>query len=422
MLRSQELQLRESEIRQRLNELAGKETLTTEERAEVDTLSAELSTVATQYRAAVQAEDGEAREHRAASDGEGAECGRLTREVRCANYLQAALETRALDGREAELNAAVGLRGANEMPWEALLPAGDPARRGPEERADDAITAPNTGLPTGQDTILSRVFARTAAAYLRVGMPTVGTGQASYPVFATGATAEMAAKAGTVDADAATFTASVLKPKRLSAAYLFSLEDLLETMGLEEALREDLAMVMGDQIDIQVLRGDGAGANIAGFVGGHADGLALTGAAATAAVDFDGLRDLYLERVDGGYAQTASEIRLLVNPSLYQAAGNLYRTGADDSISALQSVMELGGGFRVSANMPANDNNKRADTLACRGDARAAVAPMWQGVRFIRDEITNANKGQVRLTAIAFWNFAITRKAQYARVNIQSGA
>ena len=116
MLRSQELTLRISEIRQRLNELAGKDSLSTEERAEVDTLSAELSGKETQYRAAVQAEEAESREHRAAGDGESAELRSLTGRVRCGEYLQAAVEQRAVSGAEAEMNAAVGLAAQGRMP------------------------------------------------------------------------------------------------------------------------------------------------------------------------------------------------------------------------------------------------------------------------------------------------------------------
>ena len=416
MLRSQELSLRISEIRQRLNELAGKDSLSAEERAEVDTLSAELSGKETQYRAAVQAEEAESREHRAAGDGEGAELRSLTGRVRCGEYLQAAVEQRAVSGAEAELNAAVGLAAQGRMPWAALLP-----RAAPEVRQDAATAAPATGIPTNQAEILERVFARSSTMYLRVDMPSVGVGESSFPVFTTGASAEQAAKGAAVDADVATFTPNSLKPKRLSAAYLWGVEDEAELRGLESALRDDLGMAMSDAMDKQVINGDGVGANVPGFLGGHADGLALTGAAAGAKLTFDSYRNLFLKRVDGLYAHRAGDVRLLVNPMLYAAAGVEYRDSSTDSdVSALDSVMELGGGFQSSANMPANDGDNRADVIACRGEPRAAVAPVWEGVRLIRDEVTGANKGQVRLTAIALWNFKIIRKAQYARLNCQS--
>ena len=414
MLRSQEKQLRISEIRQRLNELAGKADLTAEERAEIDTLSTELSTVEAQYRAAVQAEDGEAREQRAAGDGEGAERARLQAEIRCGEYLAAAVEQRAVAGAEAEMNAAVGLAPVGLMPWAALVPRRpylrDNARRG-EQRADVAITAPATGNPINQAEILARVFARSATAFLRVAMPSVGVGQASFPVFATGTDADMAAKGAAVDAEAATFTANVLSPKRLSAAYLFSLEDTAVTRGLEAALREDLGGAMSNAMDKQVLTGDGAGANVPGFLGGHADGLVIPADVAGDVASYADYRELVTDQVDGVYANAAANVRLLVAPSTYKHADTIYRANETEE-TALEAVMRLAGGFQISGNMPATANNNDV-VLSFRGMAPAAQAPVWEGIRLIRDEITGAAKGQIRITAIALWSFKVTRKDQY---------
>ena len=73
MTNSQRLAVRLSEIRQRLNEIAGLkgDAFTDEIRQESDKLQADFRDKETQYRAAVIAE-GET-ERRAAADGEGAE-------------------------------------------------------------------------------------------------------------------------------------------------------------------------------------------------------------------------------------------------------------------------------------------------------------------------------------------------------------
>ena len=60
MLGSQKLELRASEIREKLNLLSGTETLTDEQRTEIDTLSTEYRDVETKRRAAIVAEDREA--------------------------------------------------------------------------------------------------------------------------------------------------------------------------------------------------------------------------------------------------------------------------------------------------------------------------------------------------------------------------
>ena len=63
----------------------------------------------TQYRAAVQIENTEDAEQRSDSDGTSAEVSKIESRAMLGNYLQAAVETRAVDGAEAELNAANGL-------------------------------------------------------------------------------------------------------------------------------------------------------------------------------------------------------------------------------------------------------------------------------------------------------------------------
>ena len=59
MRQSQTLAIRASEVRARLNELAGIETLDDAQRGELDTLTGEYATVEARYRAALTAESGE---------------------------------------------------------------------------------------------------------------------------------------------------------------------------------------------------------------------------------------------------------------------------------------------------------------------------------------------------------------------------
>ena len=438
MLRSQELQLRASEIRQRLNALAGKDTLTAEERAEVDTLSTELATVETQYRAAVQAEDSEAREHRAEGDGEHAELRALVGNARLGRYIQAAAESRAVDGREGELNAACGL-GAGMVPWVMLAPPAESRHQanGDEHRADVATDRPATGNPVNQAEILPRVFARTAAAFLGVDMPSVGVGEASYPVFTSGTAAATVAEAAGQDAAAATFTANVLTPRRLTGRYIWNVEDAAVMAGLESALRSDLSMVLGDQLDKSILgRRVNDAANVKGFVlfldaaGNARPGVltptdnagADTGTNPAAVVTHDGFVEAYTEQVDGRYANSAADVRLLVNPETYRKMALTFR-GAETLYSVLDYVKSIGGGLQVSGNMGdvpgAGTYEDIAIALAARGMARAAVAPVWEGIRLIRDEITQAKQGQIVLTALMLYSFAVTRPAQFAEVRFK---
>ena len=94
MTASQRLTVRASEIRTRLNEIAGLDgdTVTDEIRAETDRLTTEYGTVETQLRAAIVAEDEERREAETRGGGDDAE----TRELRA---LQGRASLGALPGR-----------------------------------------------------------------------------------------------------------------------------------------------------------------------------------------------------------------------------------------------------------------------------------------------------------------------------------
>ena len=409
MLRSQQLSLRASVIRQRLNELAGLEDLTAEQRSESDRLVNELGTVETQYRAALTAE-GAAAEARSDASGEGAERRALMSGVRLGRYLAAAVESRAVDGRESEANAAVGLGAANVMPWAAL----DPGPRAAEARADVATDAPATGNPQSQDAILARVFAMSALAFLRVDTPMVPVGSASFPVFTSGAAGAFAAKGIAQDAEAATFTANVLTPKRVSARYLWRLEDAATLAGMEAALREDLGMTMVDRIDRQVISGDGAGANLSGFLDEAAGPLGAPPAAPGNESEFDDYVTALRNQVDGIYAENESAVRVLAAPGWYTHAGSKYRT-TDSETNVNDYYRTRTGGYRVNGHMPAVGSTARklVSGIAVRGSARAAILASWEGVRLIRDETSGSAEGSVSLTAVSLVNFGVLRAAQY---------
>lgn len=411
MLLSQKLSLRASEIRQRLNDLASLDGLDQEQRAETDRLVVELGNVETQYRAALTLEAEEA-ESRSEASGEANERRALAADVRLGRYLAAAVEARAVDGRENELNAASGLGAAGIMPWAALDPA--PI----EARADEATDAPNVGRQTTQAAILARVFARSATSFLRVDTPSVPVGASSYPVFESGAEGAFKEKGVAQDAESATIVSSVLAPHRVTARYLWRLEDAAVLRGMEAALREDLGMAMTDRIDRQIIAGDGTGANLSGFLdsaGGPLDEPANPAAASDYLAYVQALR----AQVDGIYAESEGAIRMLIGPDWYRHAGGLYRNDYNEE-NVNDYYRSRAAGYRVSGHMPPAGSTARkiVSGIAARGSTRAAVAPVWEGIRLIRDEISGAAKGEVALTAISLVSFGVLRKAQYAWIKI----
>ena len=412
MLRSQELQIRRNEVTTRLNDLAGRDTLNADEKKEITTLSDELDTNSAQYRAAVSTESESAAETRSANDGEGSEIRSLSDKARLGLYLQAAVESRNVTGVEAELAAARNLS-PGLIPWDALVP-----RNRVEDRTDTAtaVTTDGQGGPRNQAEILARVFARSATAFLGVGMPSVPVGTASYPVFTTGTSASFAAKGTRVDAKAATIASNTVNPTRLSVGYRWGIEDEAALRGLENALRDDASMAISDQLDSQIIAGDGVAPNLSGFLDATSGPLGTAPTAdGSSAYTWVKYVSLLTARVDGLYANALSEIKCLVGPGIFQHQAEIYKNSQTEE-TAHDYFVKRSGGYRISANMPKLDTSgqKVGDLLFVRGSTRAAVAPVWQGVRAIRDEVTNAANGQIRLTLIALYGFKVIRADQYS--------
>ena len=260
----QKLQVRQSEVREKINELLGVDiaTRSTVQDNELTALTDEAQRIEPSIRAALVVEDAD----RAVAEREAAELGDLgapeTREVAelrskssVCSYVKAALEMRALDGPEAELNSALSM-GSHQFPLEMLAP---------EERQTTAVD-----VSVNQGNWLDRLFNGTAAQYLGVTFQSVGPGVASVPVTTAGATAAQLDKSGAAAAAAWVVGITELRPKRNAVNAIFSIEDVARIgPGLEAALQRDLRSAMIEGVDRVIFKGDltptAAGADIVGF-------------------------------------------------------------------------------------------------------------------------------------------------------------
>ena len=420
MTNSQKLQLRASEIRQRLNEIAGLESdaLTDEIRSESDTLATEYRDTETQLRAAIIAEDGErqAAELRLDPDAADAET-RAFRDLQgrasLGRYLAGFADGDQLSGAEKELAEHRGLPDSgNRIPWDALLPAAPAV----ELRADAVTPAPASGNPVNQSEILQRVFARAAVARLGVSMPSVGVGIASYPVITTGQDAAFVAADGAKEAAAGVITPNALGPVRLQTRVQFRIEDSMTTVGLESGLGEDLSSALSDQLDAQLI---GAGdAQVRGFLATAANGGLADYANPGAVVTFAAAAGQAARGVDGKYAGGEDECAWVIGTATYQKLAALIQ--ANDSTSATERLRRLLRDFMASANIPAAAGQIQSGILAKLGAGTMnAVCPIWEGIKLIRDEVTNAEKGQIQVTAVALHNFRILRTAGFVRTKVK---
>lgn len=395
-------QLELSEVREQINRLQELDAPTEAQASELAAAKAKYRELEGEYRAAVKAED--AAEERAAEDangetrnGDGAsvELRQLERKASIEDVVRAALSGAQSTGATGELQQHLGLQG-NAVPLALLR----------EERA--ATPAP-ADVGATQAAIVMPLFARTAASFLGVEMPTVGVGERVYPVLTTRPTVSAPAAGAEVAETTGAFDAEVLSPKRLQASFYFRLEDLAKFQGMEAALRTALNDGLGEALDNAIING--------------ADGL-LTGtnladnAASAEATWADYRSQLAYGRVDGRWADSVSQLRVLVNPATYAHASTQYRTQNADGRSALAELEAETGGVRVSALMPAVAS-KKAEAIVRRGMEPAMVAPVWEGVRIIRDEVTKAATGEVVLTAIMLFSAKIIRAAGFHKQELQ---
>ena len=430
MLKSQELQLKMSEVRQELNKAAGKpeSEVTDELRGKVEAWRKDLDRMEGEYRAAVTAEDTETRHRGEHDDGEAAEFRALIPKVRLGRYLAAAAGGVALgeETPEGELRAAVKLKDPNLIPWAAFDPGEKRERKdGSEHRADTATAAPSS-IEAMQEDILARVFAPTCAMFCGVEMRAVERGDEVYPVLTQGQDAATLDKGAAHEAGAATIASTTLDRRRATARYIFRLEDSAG-MGetLERALRQDMIAAIGEAIDKGVLSGDGTRPNPAGFFDATSGPLTIPADPSDAGTfGFSDIVSAASAAVDGRYAVNLAAVRTLLQPSLYAVAASAFASAGE--ISGADYLMRNSGGIRASDNMPAVGNSS-GDAIYIGLNYRSgamggnAVLPMWQGVQIFRDEATRIASGEIALTAISLYNFAVLRPAAYRAFKVRLG-
>ena len=221
-------------------------------------------------------------------------------------------------------------------------------------------------------------------------MPSVATGEAIYPILTTAPTVATPAESVAAGEAAATFTADVLVPKRVQAAFRYTREDRARFAGMDSALRENLSMGISDKLDSELLSGAG-GLFTGTTLADHASGSAVTTYAQYRS-------QLLFSRIDGRYANGVGEIKILMGGDSYAHAAGQYR-GANDNMDALMSLISQSGGVRVSSHVPDTSATKQ-EALVRLGMRRDFVQPVWDSVEIIPDEITAADEGEIIITAV----------------------
>ena len=204
-------------------------------------------------------------------------------------------------------------------------------------------------------------------------------------------------------------------PIRLTASYTFGLETLNRIEGYEEALRVDMESVLADKRDKLVINGQAAVTDVSPAVDGVINSL-MDPTNPTDVAAWNDYLDSFDDMVDGLHANTAEEVRFLVNVDTWKHANGLQ---VATSGALLRDILPSER-FRSSANMPSTTSTiATAIGYRAGSPARGMFMPTWAGVEFIVDPYTLAKKGQKILTAVMIVGFEMVDSSAYARVEFK---
>ena len=415
MTARQQIELRRSEIRQRLGELAGldgeqrTEAIETEQR----TLLTELRESEPRLQAAIASDeaDGLLRGSQVVADGENRERLELRSRVRLGNYLTARMRGQMVTGAEAELTEASKVQGIPLELW-------DVPRVGERRAVSDAPGTVGINL----DMIRPAIFAPSIAPRLGIEMPRVGSGTYASATINQSVTAGAKAKSGDAPATAATFNVTTATPKRVSARLELTLEDIAAVgqENFESALRENVSLALSDELDKQAINGDGQAPNLSGIL----QRLTNPAAPGNAVATFDDFVGVFANGIDGLWAGTLMDVGVVAGVDTYRLSARTFRDAAGQDLgdmSFASYAMDKTGGWWTNKRMPATAANVQQAILYRKGRTgiRTAVCPHWGEVG-VDDVFSGSGKGERYFTVhVLLGDVILVQPDAYAEVSFR---
>lgn len=407
MLTSVKIQKRQSEIRQQLAALAGKDKPDETEIRSMSELDTEYSTNETRYRAALVSEAEERREHGAEletrSDKEYADLiGRF--ELR---QVAAHLDTgHKIDGATAEVIEEYRSKGAYRglpVPYEAL-----------EIRSGETV-ASGVPAPVATAPIIDRIFAVSVASKMGTRFINIPQGQNDYPITSSSVTGgwangETASVAGPTQYTSA---ARSLAPGNTYGIQMKVTRKALQQTGsgLEDAVRRDMNGCLAVGMDKAVFQGAGSNGEPAGILVGS---YSITSTSVAAAPTWAVFRSAVRRFMIANAISSPSEVNLLVRPEVWDKLDNTLITNT--AVSELDRLLKNVPNFYLSSNALAAPTGSPAASKALLTCSAQGVAPIfvgtWGAIDLIRDVYSDAASGGLRLTALATMDVTASRAEQ----------
>ena len=172
--------------------------------------------------------------------------------------------------------------------------------------------------------------------------------------------------------------------------------------NFESILRENLSLVLSDELDKQAINGDGAAPNLAGVFQGLTDPTDPT-----AVADFDSFAAAHADGVDGLWANTIKDVSIVCGPATYRLGSRTFQTATNykGEMSAASYAAMNAGGFWTNKRMPdAVSTIQQAilyrmgrSMMGGTGAMRTAVCPHWNEIS-IDDIYSGSAKGERAFT------------------------
>ena len=256
-------------------------------------------------------------------------------------------------------------------------------------------------------------------------MPRVESGSYASATITTSLSADSHAKGDKSEATAAAFRVSTVSPKRISARLGIRIEDIASVgqANFESILRENLALVLSDALDDQVINGAGgnSGADLIGIFERLADP-----SDPSAVSDFDAFAAAHAGGIDGLWASTLAEVGIVVGPETMELAARTFQSAASfkGELSAAAYAVANTGGLWTNKRMPDAESDvqqsilyrKGRSSMGGAGAMRTAVCPHWAEIS-IDDIYSGSASGERFFTLhVLLGDVILVQPAAYAQV------
>lgn len=402
MLNSTKIQREQSELRQKLAELSGKENPSEDEIRSMDEADKKYQANEVRYRAALtsEAEEREAATSELETRSDKEWSAMLDRyEVRQVALAldEGAPLTGATKEITEELRSAGGYRGI-PLPLAAL-----------EQRAGETVSA-DLFSPKATRNIIGRIFPNSVAAKLGVQSVNIPQGSTEWPVATAGAvTGWQADELSPVGGPAAfqTTEATLAPDHTLGAQMVLTRKSLKQTgQGLENAVRQDMSAAIAAALDDAVLNGSGATGEPLGIVPGAVTyGITSTDMLA-AAPDWAAFRAEVVAFMEANAITDPNQVKIAFPPAIWSDLDGVYVTGT--AVTELDRMASHGINPILANQLAAGS---AILTTTVNGVAPAFMG-VWGAVDLIRDPYTRAASGQLVLTGLVTADMTVARGLQ----------